>query len=75
MWKDIKATLTGKNRKAIPDSCEFNEVVAVDTYEKVLNEDAEELTSEQQSMLRARLSILKVDHDKVKAMRDDLVNS
>ena len=64
-----------KNRKAIPDSCEFGEDVVVNTHEKVLNEVAEELTSEQQSMLRAQLSIIKIEHDKVKAMREDLVNS
>lgn len=72
---DVKAALIGKNQKTILDSCEFGEDVPIDTYEKVLKEDSEELTSEQQSILRAQLSIIKADHDKLKAIRDTLVNS
>ena len=75
VWMDVKAALTGKDRKAILDSCEFGEDVAVDTYEKALKDDLEELTSEHQSMLRAQLSVIKADHDKIKSMRDALVNS
>ncbi|WP_293892745.1 PA2169 family four-helix-bundle protein [Flavobacterium sp.] len=74
-WMDVKAALTGKNRKAILDSCEYGEDVAVDTYEKALKDDLEELTSQQQSMLRAQYSAIKADHDKVKSMRDALLNS
>lgn len=75
VWMDVKAAITGKDRKAILDSCEFGEDVAVDTYEKALKDDWEELTSEQQSMLRAQLSVIKADHDKVKSLRDALVTS
>src|SRR5436190_11797723 len=32
VWMDMKAALTGKDRKAILSSCEFGEDAAVETY-------------------------------------------
>ncbi len=73
MWMDVKAALTGKDRKAILNSCEHGEDEAQDTYDEAL-EDLEHLTAEQQSMVYAQKSILKADHDHVKALRDALVD-
>jgi uncharacterized protein (TIGR02284 family) len=73
MWMDVKAALTGKDRKAILNSCEHGEDEAQDTYNEAL-EDLEHLTAEQQSMVYAQKSILKADHDHVKALRDALVD-
>ncbi|WP_291127336.1 ferritin-like domain-containing protein [Flavobacterium sp. UBA7682] len=75
VWMDVKAALTGKDRKTILNSCEFGEDAAKGTYEKVLKDDLEHLTSEQQIMIRSQHSILKADHDKVKLMRDSLANA
>jgi uncharacterized protein (TIGR02284 family) len=75
VWMDVKAALSGKERKAILESCEFGEDVAKGTYEKVLKNDLEELTEEQQTMVRNQHSFIKADHDKVKTMRDSLVNA
>ena len=75
VWMDVKAAITGKDRKAILDSCEYGEDVAKDTYEKALKDDVAELSSEQQNMLRAQHSLIKADHDEVKSMRDALVTS
>lgn len=72
-WMEVKAALTGHDRKAILDSCEYGEDVAVDTYEKALLENQEDLTSEQRTMIKAQHTLIKADHDKVKAMRDALV--
>lgn len=74
VWMDVKAALTGNDRKTILDSCEFGEDAAKGTYEKVLKEDLADLTSEQQTMIRTQHSWLKADHDQVKSMRDALVN-
>ena len=68
VWMDVKAALTGNNRKLILDSCEFGEDVAKKTYADALKNDSENLTAEQQSMLREQHSALIVDHDKVKSM-------
>jgi uncharacterized protein (TIGR02284 family) len=73
VWMDVKAALTGKDRKAILNSCEYGEDVAKDTYENALKDDSEHLTTEQQTMIKAQHGLLKADHDKVKLMRDNLV--
>ena len=70
VWMDVKATITGKDREAILKSCEFGEGVAQDTYEKALENDIENLSMEQQTMIKAQHALLGADHDKVKSMRD-----
>ncbi len=75
VWMDVKAALTGKDRKAILESCEFGEDEAKGTYEDVLQDDLGNLSAEQQNLVRAQHSILKADHDKVKSMRDSVVHS
>lgn len=70
VWMDVKAALTGKDRKTILSSCEYGEDVAQETYEKVLENDAEKLNAEQHTMLVAQKSLLLADHNKVKSMRD-----
>ena len=73
VWMDVKAALTGKDRKLILDSCEYGEDVAVNTYNKVLRENLSDITAEQQALLNAQQSLIKTDHNKVKSMRDNLV--
>ena len=70
VWMDVKAALTGKDRKAILNSCEYGEEQAKETYEKVLEDEIENLNLEQQTMIKAQHTSLKADHDKVKSMRD-----
>ncbi len=73
VWMDVKAALTGKDRKAILDSCEYGEDVAVDTYNKALRNNIGDITAAQQTLLNAQHALIKADHDKVKTMRDALV--
>ena len=70
VWMDVKAALTGKDRKAILNSCEYGEDQAKDTYEKALENEKENLSMEQQTMITAQHGLLGADHDKVKSMRD-----
>ena len=70
VWMDVKAALTGKDRKAILNSCEFGEEFAKDTYEKALENDIENLNAEQQTMIKAQHALLKADHDKIKSLKD-----
>lgn len=72
VWMDIKSALTGKDRKAILNSCEYGEDVAVDTYQKALSNHPEDLSAEQQAMVKMRHAWIKSDHDKIKSMRDVL---
>ncbi|MDD4149228.1 MAG: PA2169 family four-helix-bundle protein [Bacteroidales bacterium] len=39
VWMDFKATLSGKDRKAILKSCEYGESAAQDTYTDAINEN------------------------------------
>ena len=75
VWMDVKAALTGKDRKAILNSCEYGEDVAKDTYKKTLENDSENLNAHQITMIKAQHTLLAADHDKVKIMRDALVQS
>lgn len=75
MWMDVKAALTGKDRKAILSSCEYGEDKALDTYDDALENDLEHLSAEQQTMIIAQKTLLKADHDHVKALRDGLVDA
>lgn|SRR5687767_5476369 len=74
-WMDVKAAITGKDRKAILESCEYGEDHALKTYEEVLEDDREHLNVEQTSMIESQYDLLKADHDAVRALRDSLVES
>ena len=67
VWMDVKAALTGKDRKAILNSCEYGEDVAKDTYEKALKNESDNLSAGQQAMIHAQHTLLVADHNKVKA--------
>ena len=73
VWMDVKAALSGKDRKVILDSCDYGEDVAKKNYEDTLNNNDEHLTMGQKSMLREQHLLLKADHDKVKSLREVLV--
>lgn len=73
-WMDVKAALTGKDRKAILNSCETGEDEALETYNDVLEDDSEHLSAKQQAMIIAQQLLLKADHHHVKALRDTLVD-
>lgn len=71
-WMDVKAALTGKDRKAILDSCEFGEDKAQETYEDAFKDNMEHLNGEQRTMIQAQKQALRADHDHVKTLRDAL---
>lgn len=74
VWMDVKAAITGKDRKAILSSCEFGEDAAIDTYDKALKNHSEDITPWQQTLLSTQYSRIKSEHDKVKRMRDMLAD-
>ena len=75
VWMDVKAALTGKDRKAILNSCEYGEDEAKATYEKILENDSEHLNTKQLTMIDAQKMSLKADHDLIKELRDALVEA
>ncbi|MEP6700734.1 MAG: PA2169 family four-helix-bundle protein [Bacteroidota bacterium] len=68
VWMDVKAAVTGKNRKSILDSCEFGEDAAQRAYNTAL--ETEELSPEVRTLITEQKSMLRKSHDKIKAMRD-----
>jgi uncharacterized protein (TIGR02284 family) len=72
-WMDIKAALSGKDRKAIIGSCEYGEDVAKETYEKVLEDNAD-LPERVRNIIRQQYDGIKEAHDSVKQMREALAH-
>lgn len=67
-WMDVKAAMTGKDRKAILGSCEFGEDVALKSYEDVLEGD--DITAETRMLIAEQMRQIRDAHDEVKALRD-----
>jgi uncharacterized protein (TIGR02284 family) len=67
-WMDFKALVTGKDRKAILNSCEYGEDVAVNTYEKAMKD--EDLAGDYAGIVSEQYSKIKADHDQVRGLRD-----
>lgn len=65
VWMDFKATITGKDRKAILDSCEFGEEAAQDTYADAVKNTEHlptyvvEMITDQKKQLREELNHVK----------------
>lgn len=70
VWMDVKVALTSKDRKAILTSCEYGEDAAVETYDNVLRNNLADINSDQHAIISAQYSIIRADHDKIKSMRD-----
>jgi uncharacterized protein (TIGR02284 family) len=68
-WMDVKATFTGKDRKAILASCEYGEDAAQKAYDEALATDAELPTGLRQ-LITDQKSSLRTSHDKIRRMRD-----
>jgi uncharacterized protein (TIGR02284 family) len=72
VWMDLKAALTGKDRKAILDSCEFGEDKAIETYHKALEDGSAFLSDQHKIMISSQKALLKADHQLIKSLRDAL---
>ncbi|PZR22932.1 MAG: aldehyde dehydrogenase [Citrobacter freundii] len=68
-WMDVKATFSGKDRKAILASCEYGEDAAQKAYDQALATDAE-LPTDIRQLITDQKSSLRKSHDKIKRMRD-----
>jgi len=68
VWMDLKAAITGKDRKAILASCEFGEDAAQKAYDKALESD--DLIPQVRDLIVKQKSLLRQSHDMVKKFRD-----
>jgi len=69
-WMELKAAVTGKDHKAVLNSCEYGEDVALDVYNHAMENHFDELSDAQQKLVSAQYIQLKADHDSVKNLRD-----
>jgi uncharacterized protein (TIGR02284 family) len=72
-WMDVKAALTNKDRKAILNSCEYGEDVAVKNYEDALKDMT--AGGELYNMINNQFVTVKEGHNKIKKLRDELVKA
>lgn len=66
-WINIKSAVTGKDDKAIIDECERGEDVAVDTYQRVLQD--ENLPVRVRSLVERQYQQVKVAHDSIRSLQ------
>jgi uncharacterized protein (TIGR02284 family) len=72
---DVKAAITGKDQKAILNSCLFGEHIALETYQNMLDNDLDNLSFEEQKIINAQMALLRADYEKIKLLHEDLVAS
>jgi uncharacterized protein (TIGR02284 family) len=68
-WMDVKATFTGRDRKAILSSCEFGEDAAQRAYEAALTSDGD-MTPDTRQLIVEQKQSLRNSHDLIKKYRD-----
>lgn len=69
VWMDLKAVVTGHDRKTVLNNCEFGEDAAQKAYDMALNSDVVLDTPLRDLIVRQKAQ-LKVGHDEVKRLRD-----
>ena len=69
VWMDLKAAISGKDRKAVLDSCEFVEDAVQKAYDLALNADITLEPALRDLVVRQKV-MLKTGHDEVKRLRD-----
>jgi uncharacterized protein (TIGR02284 family) len=70
VWMDLKAVVTGHDRKTVLENCEFGEDAAQKAYDMALNNDDAKYESPLRDMIVRQKAQLKVGHDEVKRLRD-----
>jgi uncharacterized protein (TIGR02284 family) len=69
VWMDLKAAISGKDRKTILDNCEFGEDAAQKAYDTALNTDVDLEPTLRELIVRQKAH-LRLGHDEVKRLRD-----
>lgn len=65
---DVKTALTGEDREAILNSCDYGEEQADETYQTVMDDQSENLNALQLSMVKMQHNLLKSDQSEIKSM-------
>lgn len=68
-WMDVKAAITGSDRKSILSSCEYGEDAAQKAYNDALSSDAE-IDAPSRQVIMSQKTALKESHNMIKKYRD-----
>jgi len=74
-WMDVKSALSGDDRKATLNSCEEGEERATETYQDVLEDESEYLTSKHQMMIMDQHNSIKSDQGQIRSMQNALAET
>ncbi len=74
VWMDLKAVVTGHDRKTVLNNSEFGEDAAQKAYDMALNSDLDLEVALRDLIVRQKAQ-LKVGHDEVKRLRDSYAAS
>ncbi|TDD75462.1 ferritin-like domain-containing protein [Flavobacterium caseinilyticum] len=69
VWMDLKSAVTGSDRKAIINSCEYGEEAALETYKDAVS-NSEDLSSEQLMMIKEQHAAIQANYQKIKNLSD-----
>ena len=69
VWMDLKAAVSGHDRKTVLANCEFGEDAAQKAYDMALNTE-EDLEAPLRELIIKQKAALRVGHDEVKRLRD-----
>lgn len=67
-WMDFKSALTGKDRKAILESCQYGEEQADESYQKVLQGETNHLSPQLRSMIKKEHDLLRADQSTIESL-------
>jgi uncharacterized protein (TIGR02284 family) len=70
VWMDLKAVVTGHDRKTVLENCEFGEDAAQKAYDMALNTDDAHYEAPLRDLIVRQKAQLKIGHDEVKSLRD-----
>ena len=71
-WMDVKAVFTGHDRQTVLENCEFGEDAALKAYHTAFKK--EDLPEYLRQMLKQQHELLLQSHNKIKALRDQVVH-
>lgn len=75
VWMEVKAALTSNNQNSILLSCEYGEKKAIQTYNKVILNNANELNEDQQKIIALQLILINKDHSNLRDLREKILVS
>ncbi|WP_269684860.1 PA2169 family four-helix-bundle protein [Flavobacterium lacustre] len=73
-WNDIKTALVDKDREDILSICEYDDDKTFRSYRTILKDNFDFLNQELLTKLKAQQHAIKLDHDRVKNLRDSILN-